>query len=885
MKLDDLLTESPLASFGKGYAGPRLGPNNIGFPNGDTVKELKRALKRHTIYIPGQPFNPAQKAWIGDDTGEWSQALSDAVITWKKSINAQDSEAKLDISTPELGPRDIKYLLFTKLYADRDNAGLIQIQTGGGSTGTIRPPTWTGQTVDLATKITTPVENIRTVKDFLQAITFSGWAIILQELVNKKELGDNAKPREIDRMLKEIYVKQNHTPVIWLQHWEDNVLREQGENLTATLENGTELPFHPTRSSTFDTRWGSMAQGSQRLYQYFAILGNGLLEKYNNAHAAELQKQEEKPTVDDSQTLETNTVDVWIRNMNDAIYNSWIDYIPGVDGIDEKSVSDLMGQLTKAGDWDQYATAYEQKFEDNLGAELARKLSDDDYNNIVVRHLTRVNRISPQVIFAAINFGNTQDSVNVEYNNENYTIMKAMQQGKIVVKKGSKPVKDVLVVDAVLRIAVNESGGSVPDLNKEFTDENIQDAAAIVVAAAQTIPFLVPYYTAQSPFDQALAPGQGPSRLVGLQEQSARLLANGLKNEAVMSWLVSEMKRDAEYLIELEELHWDRKWQEESGSEILKQFGGILDVDDATEEELDLVDKIHSNVDNQREEAFAEILASNDVVSYYERIYRIFEREYQETIDRRIFNNKIEPLQEYIMNDVPFAGELESFTAIVNEIGVAKAAPYLMAKIYTESMKGEWWQIFGGTKEDLATRLTDRINHREDYMLVNEYYKKSGGSRDLIEDLDAEYLTIFGEGDVVERLKAALGEQTTVDAARVGLNPQLLNLLGDVTVEPLVGNLKRLSDAMNTPSNNYFTKDPEADRLFIDNDKLRAVTNVLDGLVEQGPYEDEQKELFFEILDGIYKEVTRITPDEAGPGKRKFWFFAWYSRSKRGWFS
>jgi len=881
MKLDDLLTESPLASFGKGYAGPRLGPNNIGFPNGDTVKELKRALKRHTIYIPGQPFNPAQKAWIGDDTGEWSQALSDAVINWKKSINAQDTKAKLDISTPELGPRDIKYLLFTKLYTDRDNAGLIQKQTGGGSQETIRPPTWTGQTIDLRTVINTPTQNITNVKDFLRAITFSGWAIILQELVNKKELGDNSKPREISRMLKEIYVKQNHTPVIWLQHWEDNVLREQGENLTATLENGEEMPFHPTRSSTFDTRWRSMAVGSQRLYEYFKLLGNGLLAKYNKAHAAEVKKKEEKPTVDDTQTLDKNTVDTWIRNMNDAIYNSWIDYIPGVDGIDEKSVNDLMRQLSKAGDWDQYATAYEQKFKDNLGAELARKLSDEDYDNFVVRHLARINRINPQVLFAAIVFGNSEESVIAEYNNENYTIMKAMQQGKIVVKKGNKPVKDVLIIDAVLRIAINESGGSVPDLNKEFTAENIEDAAIIVVAAAQTIPFLVPYYTAQPPFDQALAPGQGPSRLVGLQEQSARLLANNYSNEAVMKWVVSEMKRDAEYLIELEELHWDRKWKEDTGSEILKQFGGILDVEDATEDELSLVDKIHSNIDDQRAEAFAEISASNDVASYYNRIYRIFERTYQETIDKRIFGNNTTPVLKFIEENVPFEAELDSFTTIVNEIGIAKAAPYTIARLFADSMEGEWWEIFGGTNEDLARKLTDRIADREAYMLVNEYYKKQGGGDDLIDDLDSEWL--YDYDDVIKDLKKEIGEQTTVDAARVGLNPQLVNVLGDVNNEPTISNLKRLSKAMNTPNNMYFTKDASGGKEIIDTKKLRAVTNILDDLVQRMMFEDKQKELFFEIIDGMKKEVDRIVPDDNPYSS--FWFTSWYNEAKSAWFS
>lgn len=856
MKLGDIiLKEAPLASYGRNYAGPRLGPTNPGDPNGETVKQLKAALSKHQIYIPGQKPNPSQVAWIGDNTGEWTQALSDAIIAWKKSINAQDESAKLDTRTPELSPRAISYLLDKKLYTTTTNKGLL-VTTGGDaeSTGTTAP--WKGATLDLSYVINTPTSDIKTVKDFLAAIGFSGWSMILSELVNKKDYVTSSKRAELQKSMKELYVQQNSSPVLWLQSWEDNVLKEDGENLKATLANGNEIPFHPLRSPGFDTTWKSIEKGSQRLYDYFRVLGNGLLRKAQEEYRQSKQKEQNKKQVDDTPSLSGQAITVWSRKMNNALEFGFI------DRVDEDSVSTLMAELKSAGDWDKVAAQYKQEYKLELSAELVKKLSDDDYEAYVVRNLARINRINPNALASSIKFGNTQDSIQVEYENSTYTVMKAQQNGKVIVKKRNQEIKDVIVVDAILRIAITQSGGAVPDFNIEITDDSLMAAGNLVLLAVQTTAdFMTPYYTAQSPFDKSVAPNMGPMRLVGLQEQAAKLLQNGLSDTAVLDWIAREVRNDAEWLISTETVHFDERWADSENSQLLTKLNGILDPKDVTDEEKDLIDRLHR--EETREEAAAEIVNSNDPAGFYERIYRAFIIEKDgESFDIRALGSKATTeIRKFVIDGTPISDN--GLGGIINRIGVAKAAPVTMAKLYKESMKGpEWWSVLGGTDEELGIALTQTLMDREDYLLINEYYKQPpvNGSNDLIDDLDAEYFNIFGDDKIVARIKEAIGEQTS-SIARANLDAELQRVLSNLEQEPNLDNLNTVVSALRRPNNNYFTviKDKKPTKM-LDQEKIATVFTFLYKLANESGniYNDEQKSLFFDILNAMDKEIERI---------------------------
>lgn len=887
MKLNDLLTEAPLASYGKNYAGPRLGPNNIGFPNGDTVKQLKTALTKHQLYIPGQPPNPAQKAWIGDNTGEWTQALSDAIIQWKRSINAQDKSAKLDAQTPELSPRDIDYLIHSKLYSDGTQAGFLLKTDSGKRQSTTKTAPWQGSTVDVGTVINTPKESIKTVRDFLAAITFSGWSVILEELLAKKNYLSKSRGAEMQRMLKNIYVKQNATPVIWLQSWEDNVLREDGENLKATLENGNEIPFHPMREPSFDTNWGSMELGSQRLYEYFQSLGNGLLRKYQaQLKAAQEKDKEVKDQEDENPTFtQQQKITVWARDMNTALVYAWYDF----RGIDEKSVSYLMNQLQNAKDWDVVSQKYQDMFNEDLSQQLADSLSDEDYNSFVFRKLSMIKKINHNPLFASIIFGNTEDSIDVELNNDRYTIMKAKQNGKIVVKKGKKEIKNAILIEEILKAAISQTGGVVPNFNIELTDESKEEAANLVIISIQQIaPYLVPYYTVQPPFDQSITPGRGPQRLKGIQEESAKLLLNGVKNEGVLSWIAQQITNDAEELIQSKELHWDKRWKESDGGAKLAELGGILDVQDATDSERDLVDRLHR--EETREDAVNELLNTNAPEEMYERIYRLFKQKYGgKTFDSRVFAGNTNEVRDFIMTGTGITDP--GFLRVAETIGIAKAAPYTLAQLFEDSMKGNWWELFGGTNEELADKLTDVIIDREDYILVNEYYKGApvNAGNDLIEDLRKEQWFGLFNDTYYNKLAQALGLPTITELAEANLDQELLNILADTATEPTEKNLKRVKDVLAKENNEYFStilNNGETSNI-INSKGVTAFYKMLDDIRQVRIYSEEEQEIFFDIIDSVDRELLRlakINPNNRVNRARYENWKEWYNSARESWF-
>lgn len=883
MKLN-LLIENILQAYTRDTAGTRLGPNQPGDPG--TVSELKRALAKHQLFIPNQPPNANQKAWIGPIDDTWNQALSDAVIQWKQSIKNQSPKYRVDVNTPELSPKEIDILINSKLYTTPPSAGLLVLTDKDKPQSTPAVPAWQGRKIDLGYRINTPVESVSNTRQFLDAIGFSGWAVILDEMIKKKGY---ANPKnELRKMYKELYAQQNQHPYIWLQSWEDDILREDGEDLTATFLNGKEVPFLPTRGNLPNAN--ERANVAQLLYQYFRDLGNGLLEKYQKVRkdAIQAKKNQEQGSDEDAQktTFDQNTARVWARDMQMALTQSWWDIGSFFGTVDESSVQDLMNKLKTAKDWQTVYSVYNSMFADeDLAQRLAEQLPDEEYEDIVVRKLGNLNVISPNLLHAAINFGNTQDSITVEVSGEEYTVDKAKQNNKVIVKKGSKPVKNVIVVDQILRSAIEKSGASVPDLNVEITPEAQNEAAALVLAAVEGLaPFMVPYYTTQVPFDQAVNPGMGPDAIREYRDKAAKLLLNGTSGAAVISWIEGQVRDDADWLIGTESVHFDKRWQEETDS---KEFniGGLLDeIESATEEEKSLIERLHR--DETRLEAVGEIVNSNDAATVYERIYRLFKQEHGRTLDDRALNGKIDSLKNFILEGTPV--DDEGLQELVSELGVAKAAPYMMGKLFKESMNPGFWKGKGFTDEELLNKLVDTIMDREDYLEVNEYYKQIGGG-DLIDDVDDEYYSFFGLREIpaVEALKKALGVPSVRSAASADLAPALLEILSDLTEDPQTDDLKKLAKALSTVENNYFAElddNKPSDRL--NQQAIVAVLNALNDIVMIRPYTDEEQELFFDMLKGIDAEVERMYNENSENFNqyiRNYWK-SWKTAAEDNWF-
>jgi len=859
MKLNEFIVENVLLSI-QTNAGPGFSMNEPGLETDQVPVLVKQALRRHTI-VTGKAqdgtFQTAGPAWSGDQSNTWDSALDNAIKTWKTSINIQvNNPNELNTALGELKQKDIRYLLKTELFpanAGR-NAGLLKIGNDGISAGNqdgVQP--WAGREVDFGHVIDTPVEQVTNTAQMITAIGFSGWYFILQELLNKRAANVStgqtvdARQRELNRMMTFIPQKQNQPGSAWLNvTWDGNVVRRISNGLTATLANGTEMPFSPTTNMTF----GSGAEEAQELYKFFKELASGLIAKFKQQDI-ENQEAQDAPAVVTQPTLDAATTTAWVTAMNEAFKNSvGAAIIPGGRGFgyDREKISDLMNQLNTAGDWDQVDQAYNIRFED-LSTQLADELSEEDYQAIVIRRLTMLRRINPKLLYASIVWGEDTDSMDVSIEDDTYTVVKQLNSaGFPVVKKGSSEVKDVLVVDDVLKAAIELSGGTVPNLNIEVNEEHVAMAGALVVTVINDrVPEMTPFYTMQTPFSESPAKSIGPRRLLGLTEGAAVLVANGSTEESVLQWIHGQVMDDRLWLIGDESqdiqgagnLHFDSRYRDESDASSGFGDGGAFEDVENTDEEIDLINRLFST--NSRNAALAELgqISPNDELQrVYDRVYNGYEETHNKYLDEDITDT--EELVKFIesdTNEIP-----DGFKSIIGSIGVAYAAPRLMGKVFKESMESGW---FGwGTDEELLNALIAQIRNRQDYLQVNALY-----DGDLMDDIDAEDSSwkLNNRGPQIEALKRAIGE--SVEADEIGLKPIVTRALERMHGDPTVENIELFRRQITLK--NFDNVDLDA-VIFV----LDTVNDIVASVPGASPDQQEEFLLVVENFLNTFKEET-----------------------------
>jgi hypothetical protein len=882
MKLDDLIFENTgsLRSFMTsivGAADDRLGPNNPGAIDGSTVIELKTQLKRHQLQIANQPPNPNQLAWMGPMDGEWTQALSDAIIQWKKSINLQEPAAKLDVTTPEMSPRALKYLVSKKLYTQPPVKGLLYKSAGGDAEPKdYKKFVWSGRTFDVGHQITTSTESIKNTKDFLLAIGESGWIAILDDFIKTKGvnfLGKNAETRSNAKhlviLMKELEAMQMRHPVIWLKAWEENVLGRAHKDLQATLDSGNEMHYSPRQAPGYveiggisgggtGAQRGSVEFGAQQLYEYFKALATGILRKYKADRDANKPQVDPETGEETIPTMSAQKQLVWVRKMQEALYQGFYEFVPFVSDNDEKSVKDLMRQVRSAAEYDVLTAKYNETFSTDLNEDLAKELSDEFYASYVARPLRLLNRIRPIMLHTAIPFGES-DKVSVNYDGVTYTVYKERKNGsEVQVFQRRRLIKNVILQDAILKEAIESKGGSIPGIIAKPESQFLQPAAETVIAAVQAeAAFMVPYYVGSTPFDKMSDPTMGIKRLKGLQEQAARMLQNGMEEQAVFEFVKGESIEDGKWLISTESVHWDAQWKNVNNN-IVAQLDGILDDIEPTDEQKALAARLHK--EETRFEAMQEIIAEPSVEIFYEDIYRIFFNEHGTHFDERVLNNKTDQIVDYVENGTDF--DDQSLNSIVNEVGLAKAAPAMLAKTFQQSLTRGWWGITNND-EDLAFALVMQIQKPEDYALANEWYKKNGNANSLIDDLDGSEWAIIGEGKAVELLKKKLGLGVLNKIAKSGMDPQLENLLQKSIEDPQ--NTDQLNDILTVLERNrsgIFTREnDDGEVVGLDAVQISAFEDALTKIAQGTMAESEASQLCFNILDAMIAHVEKVYAD------------------------
>ena len=880
MKLNQVIVENLLNAINTA-AGPGLSMANPGAPDGSSVTEIKRLLRKHKL-VTGKDangnFQTAGPAWTGDNSTEWNETLDDAIKTWKRSINIQMNDDRLlDADFGELRRKDIQFLQAKLFGGGGSTAGLLykqgnEVEKGGGG------PPLAGVTIDINTRINTPSGSITNTVDMLNAVTPTGWYYILYDMASEKGLEGNLRATEIARMWPIVYEKQNQMADVWLETvWKLQIVRGVGSRLRATLANGKKMPY-----ASNDLGRGSTENQAQFVFAHFKELANGIIEKYRDAELearTASENQSDSPILNTQPTLGPTAIAAWIDKMDKALNFDFIAILPFGRPPDDdvEAVADLMNQLKSAGDWDTVAEAYEKKFNKNLGERLANELDDNEYNEHVVLRLSALRRIMPRILLGSVQFGNNEDEIEVTLDNgKKYKLESTLKAGKVFVTERGRIVKDVLVVDAVLRKAIAETGGNIPDVNVQVTEETRQQAGSrITTLISSEIPEMTAFYTGQKPFDESVVALQlGAARLQDILREVSIQVANGYDATASFEFIRQEVLDDRDYLIGdgSEEnpgqgIHFDERYRDESKS--TSGYRSSLDDVDGTEADDDLMNRLQS--DDMKDEALREILAAGDpnsVKDFYVRIYRQYTSRDPKGLEYR-FADDSDDIMEFLLGRS--SNVTPEFQSLIDEIGSPYAAPSALADQFKEAQT-DGWAFFGlGTDDEAMQKLVDQIQDYDMYDAVQQRYREQGHGQNMLDDIDAEQVGLFSEGGYVEQLKAAIGQSgRDPNLSRMNFGTALQRAIGEAQSEATVENLEDVKRNINQSE-------------LSDIDAVENLLEVLAELVaeqETVGVDEEQRNLYLEIVERIGETGKDIDED---------WFTDtfedWQLNNSNNWFS
>lgn len=884
MKLNQVIVENVLtAVLNQGGAGVTLSSANTG--QAGSVTEIKRALQKHKIVTGTSQdsagnlvFQTADMGWSGPLDDTWTPALDAAIKLWKTSINIQEGKTVLNASMSELRPIDLKYLIATKLFDSNagTNAGLLFKNNAGTQPVENLPGFLTGQSINFNYIVDTPSSEIKNIRDMIEAIGFNGWNVIFTELLNKKQIEPNSQQRFDlhQEYFTQLSVMQDQAPEIWLTTtWRQKIVQRAGVTatstgrtaITATLANGREMSFIPPQSGT--------AEG---IYNHFKELANGLLQKFKQEDAEE-RAQSDAPLQNAEPTMPEREMTTWTRQMHDALEFKFFAFIPGGrnQDADNDSVKNLMARVRSAGDWDKLEQVYATTFNgEDLSAELVDSLDDDSYTAFVVTNLLRVRRIQPLLLHSAINWPEGDRDYPVEVNGVTYKLGRELEQGQVVVYKRTTAIKDVIVIDDVLKAAIEATGATIPNINIEATAENKELAGAILTTVLNDkVPEMVAFYTNQAPFDKSAAGALGPRRLIGIYNEMSIQVANGFPDTSTAEWGYREILKDREWLLGdgteanpgAANIHFDSRYRDESSES--SGFSTSDDDVETTDEENDLIARLVSP--DTRPAALAELAALNvlQLETQWDRIYGAYKQAHGNYLDEEITDD--ETIYSGILGDTTDIPG--GFVSIIDKIGPAQAAPQLMAKLFLESQSDEWFGFFGaGTNDEMLQALVDQIQHITDYDSVNERYKSLPGAKgeDLIEAVDGEQTGLWGEGSYVEQLKAAIGRQSDVDLSRMNLTTSIQRVIRAMQTEATPENILDLKRVINN-------------RNFETIDQVESVLELLSDIVaSQTVVTDKQQTAFLDVVEDLGEQGQDIDEDWFNDD-----FSTWKSNNSNQWFN
>lgn len=851
MKLLEILKEAELDALAGSFldsVGPTSGSEQ-------QIREVQEALRRHGLMDANGTITPPP-AYNGPVDGVWNNQLSQAVIAWHTSISMQiyNEPDRFNHNVSQIMPQDIQYLTNSAVKSD----GMLELARGErdprATRNTSLSTSMDSQTYNRGPLQRADLSTIQTTRNFVDAIGFTGWIDIFTEIINIREGDDDeidippSQRREtITDNWQMIYRNANGNIRGWLNTWRTSILRTTaGES--ATLGDGSQMPLMPRD-----------VDNPAAAYEYFFRLADGLHTKFartdreRDASAAEIR------TDPNATSLSDTDINAKALSLANAMDNDLWGLITR-GATDEDSVLSIFRSLQTAQDYNNLSERFRSNEGESLEERLVNELDDDEYNRIVRVNLQRIRRINPRAMHLAIRFDPSEDRLAVELNGTTYRINRDLVNNNPGVFRGNTQVRDAILEDAVLRQAVIQTEGTVPDLHSEISQETRESVAAIfIVAIEETYPELVAFYTNQDPFDST-GVDIGGLRLNGIIHEAGILLQSGAEDLEIMNWMKNEFESDHLWLIgDGTEAHpgnaniyFDPRYQPEGlGRERHIQVGDIDSDVELTDEEENIITMLQSNNDDQINQAITIISNSPDPIGSWETIYAGYHtRGAGRWLDEDLADDNT---LENLLNGQSDRSPLGRVVRTLN-IPLPNAAPYLVAEALWDAIDG----IDFGADNDELEQLVMSIQDRHQYDLVNHRYtqiSRSEGGDDLIDDVGGEqFLGIIG-GSLYNHLANIIGEEE-IDVARAGFTEEVRRSLRAFVETPNLDTITDLDEDLTVAV--FSDMSLSTFRVLIS--QLRQVN---DG-IEDGSIllDNEVLEKFREILDRIEEMSSEREWDE-----------------------
>ena len=781
MKLFDVLKENALRAFASNRnINVYIGPDTT---DKDLIKEVQKALSKHSLAIGKRPqgkyWDNSKKAWTGGTTGIYDNNLKMSVAEWQKSVNNQ---------IKDMAPEDRIRLLTINGVINREDAKILtapldrrgflintKLANAVKNYEAVRRA-FTDRRISIK-----DVDKIDSFQEFIAGIGREGWWAILHPIVREKWKDKFFKPgnttsKEIINFL------EDGTAKILMARNKDilfNTLRELIRPLSPMLKaktmSGKQITLIPdtTRLIELTTAYNTPNPNKitdlntpKSLFIHFA--GIAMHEFDLGVKSAEKAKQdkekeEQKSLQNDTANIDQLTARDLAKKLVVAFENDyWAIFTSKRVSVDDDSVEDVLQKLANAKDYDEVAKQYLNLTDNHLSIDMVKELSKDDlYNRLFISHMKRIRRINPNLLHKSIQFDQNNTPIAVtDKNGAQYEVTNEMVDGRPVI---NPEVKDVILEDYLLREAITASGGTVPDLFIQPTEEQRIDAVnTFVEVMERTYPEMARFYGHLPPFDE-YSP-IGPLRLKGIINEAVVYISAGadpvsfieqsIKEDRI--WLVgdgSDNDGDGEPDGGNANIYFDPRYAEEGASADPERFNPVGEEEiELSKDDLEIIQKLASGKDDLIESGIEELFQmSNARKHYIDVIYPGYKKQQQSYIEETLgIDGKNNWVEAYFSDgDTPnmpmFSLLLRRFAGTggdPNDV-IAFVAPAGVAKVFDKVLNDNF-----NLNEDKLLLLVKSIQGPDDFAEVDKYYE--GNLREHIRDKN---WTLFGDPIFDELIK------------------------------------------------------------------------------------------------------------------------------------